>query len=181
VVSSASAEIQHMQKALQQMNVHLHHVVSDINGVTGLRILDAILAGERDPKALVKLRDRRVTRSTVAEMEEALKGDYRPEHLFVLRQSLETYRFHQAQIEKCDHQIETVLQDLAQKAQASEAVGDQKEPPSQTPEARRLPRAGRSGNKSANKNQPARRRSIFAPICRRSAGSTSRRSWGSIF
>jgi transposase len=151
VVSSASAEIQHMQKALQQMNVHLHHVVSDINGVTGLRILDAILAGERDPKALVKLRDRRVTRSTVAEMEEALKGDYRPEHLFVLRQSLETYRFHQAQIEKCDHQIETVLQDLAQKAQASEAVGDQKEPPSQTPETRiyHLALGGDTGTPSA--------------------------------
>jgi len=136
MVSSASAEIQHMQKALQQMNVHLHHVVSDINGVTGLRILDAILAGERDPKTLVKLRDPRVTRSTVAEMEEALQGDYRPEHVFVLRQSLETFRFHQAQIEKCDHQIDTVLQDLAQKAQASEAVGEQKEPPSQTPGTR---------------------------------------------
>jgi transposase len=125
-----------MQKALQQMNVHLHHVVSDINGVTGLRILDAILGGERDPKTLVKLRDPRVTRSTVAEMEEALKGDYRPEHVFVLRQSLETLRFHQAQIEKCDQQIETVVQDLAQKAQASAAVSDQKEPASGTPGTR---------------------------------------------
>ncbi len=119
IVSSASAEIQHMQKALQQMNLHLHHVVSDINGKTGLRILDAILAGERDPKALVKLRDSRITKSTVSEMEEGLKGDYRAEHLFVLQQSLESYRFHFAQMERCDHQIETVLAELAAKAQAA--------------------------------------------------------------
>jgi transposase len=130
IVSSASAEIQHMQKALQQMNLHLHHVVSDINGKTGQLILDAILAGERDPKALVKLRDPRVFKSTVLEMEEALKGDYRPEHLFVLGQSLETYRFHQAQIEKCDQQIETVLKSLAEKAPASESFCSQKKPAS---------------------------------------------------
>jgi hypothetical protein len=125
MVGMASAEIQHMQKALQEMNLHLHHVVSDINGKTGLLILDAILAGERDPKALVKLRDPRIKRSTVSEMEEALKGDYRPEHLFVLRQSLETYRFHLGQMEKCDQEIETVLKGLAAKAQASQRAGVQ--------------------------------------------------------
>lgn len=130
-VSTAAAEIQHMQKALQEMNLHLHHVVSDLNGVTGLRIVDAILAGERDPKELVKLRHPGITRSTVSEMEEALKGDYRPEHLFVLRQSLETYRFHLAQIEKCDQEIETVLKSLAAKAKASEsaAAQTQEDPP----------------------------------------------------
>jgi len=136
IVSSASAEIQHMQKALQQMNLHLHHVVSDINGATGLRILDAMLAGERDPKALVKLRDPRVSRSTVTEMEEALKGDYRPEHLFVLEQSLQTYRFHLVQTEKCDQTIETVLKSLAAKVQVSEPANDQGEPPSGTPGTR---------------------------------------------
>jgi transposase len=120
IVSSACAEIQHMQKALQEMNLHLHHVVSDINGKTGLRIVDAMLAGERDPKALVKLRDSRISKSTVAEMEEALKGDYRPEHLFVLRQSLETYRFHAGQMEKCDQQVETVLRELAAKAPSNQ-------------------------------------------------------------
>ncbi|MEI6562651.1 MAG: IS110 family transposase [Verrucomicrobiota bacterium] len=119
IVGSASSEIQHMQKALQEMNLHLHHAVSDINGGTGMRILDAILAGERDPKELVKLRDPRVKKSTAAEMEEALKGDYRPEHLFALRQSLETYRFHCAQLERCDQEVEPVLKDLAAKAQAS--------------------------------------------------------------
>ena len=62
-------EVQHMQQALNQMNIHLHHAVSDLNGETGLRILDAIWAGERDPKELVKLRDPQITRSTVEEME----------------------------------------------------------------------------------------------------------------
>src|SRR4029077_30801 len=89
LVSTAGAEIQHMQKALQQMNLHLHHVVSDITGVSGLRIIDAILAGQRDANQLAKLRDHRVYKSTLAQMEAALVGDYRPEHLFVLGQSLQ--------------------------------------------------------------------------------------------
>src|SRR5258708_33196510 len=96
LVSSSAAEIQHMQKALQQMNLHLHHVVSDITGVSGLRILEAILAGQRDAGQLAKLRDHRVYKSTLAQMEAALVGDYRPEHLFVLVQSLQAYRFYQA-------------------------------------------------------------------------------------
>jgi len=58
LVSSSASEIQHMQKALQEMNLHLHHAVSDITGLSGLRIIDAILGGERDPEKLVKLRDR---------------------------------------------------------------------------------------------------------------------------
>jgi len=112
LVGSASAEIQHMQKALQQMNLHLHHVINDISGATGLRILDAIVSGERNPAELAKLRDPRV-RSTAAEIEKALEGDYRPEHLFVLTQSLETYRFFQSQMGKCDQEIEAILKRLA--------------------------------------------------------------------
>src|SRR5271165_3915330 len=77
LVSSSASEIHHMQKALQQMNLHLHHVVSDITGLTGLRIIDAILAGQRGPQQLVRLRDRRVYKSTPQEMQAALVGDYR--------------------------------------------------------------------------------------------------------
>ena len=65
LIWTAGAEIQHMQKALQQMNLHLHHVVSDITGVSGLRILDAILAGQRDASQLAKLRDHRVSQRKV--------------------------------------------------------------------------------------------------------------------
>jgi len=115
MISTAGSEIQHMQKALQQMNLHLHHAVSDINGVSGLRILDAILAGERNPRELAELRDHRVRKSTPQQMEAALTGDYRPEHVFVLGQSLGAYRFYQSQIESCDLQIEGVLRELAER------------------------------------------------------------------
>jgi hypothetical protein len=102
-----------MQRALDQMNIHLHHVVSDLNGDTGLAILDAILGGERDPKELVKLRHARCSKSTVAEMEAALRGDWREEHLFVLRQALECYRALQGQIVECDVAMEKVLELVA--------------------------------------------------------------------
>ena len=110
-----------MQKALQQMNLHLHHVVSDITGLTGLRIIDAILAGQRDPEQLVRLRDRRVYKSTPQEMQAALVGDYRGEHLFVLSQSLQAYRFYQARIEECDRETEPLLEKLAQQIEAASA------------------------------------------------------------
>jgi len=116
IIESAAKEIQHMQKAFQQMNLHLHHVLSDINGVTGMRIIDAILSGQRDPKELVKLRERGTRyKSTQEQMEAALTGDYRPEHVFVLKQSVETYRFHQAQLDDCDNEIEAVVKDLVDK------------------------------------------------------------------
>jgi transposase len=102
-----------MQKALQQMNILLHHVVSDIDGETGLRILDAIVAGERNPERLVALRSDRIKRSTPEQMEAALRGDWRPEHLFALRQCLEAYRFFQNQIGQCDRELQQVMEELA--------------------------------------------------------------------
>lgn len=89
LVQIGSVHIQHMQKALDQMNLQLHHVISDLTGTTGLAIVDAILDGERDPETLAALRDPRIAASeeTIAR---ALVGDYRSEHLFTLRQSLPT-------------------------------------------------------------------------------------------
>jgi transposase len=113
LVAGCGVQVQHMQRALDQMNIHLHHVVSDLDGETGLAILEAILAGERDPKELVKLRDARCHKSTVEEMEGALKGDWREEHLFVLKQSLAGYRALQAQIVECDTAMEKVLERVA--------------------------------------------------------------------
>lgn len=106
---SCKQQVQHMQQALNYMNVHLHHAINDLTGETGMRILDAILQGQRDPKELVKLRDPQITKSTEQEMEAALEGDWREEHLFVLRQSLENYRHLLKQIEGCDAEIEKVL------------------------------------------------------------------------
>jgi hypothetical protein len=112
VIASASSETQHMQKAMQEMGVHLHVVVSDVTGETGLRIIDAILKGERDPKELVKLRDWRVRKSTLAEMEAALKGDWRQELLFVLQQSRQAYAFFQEQLSALDEKIIALLTEI---------------------------------------------------------------------
>lgn len=106
---AGGAEVQHMQQALNQMNLHLHHAVSDLNGETGLRILDAILAGERNPERLAQLRDVQCRKTTPEELAAALQGDWREEHLFVLRQSLENYRHLLKQMEGCDAEVEKVL------------------------------------------------------------------------
>ena len=106
---SCGQEVQHMQQALQPMNVHLHHAVSDLNGETGLRILDAILGGERDPKKLVGLRDCQCSKTTAEQLAAALEGDWREEHLFVLKQALATYRHLLKQMEECDAQVEKAL------------------------------------------------------------------------
>src|SRR6266446_5606364 len=100
--------IQHMQKSLDQMNLHLHHVISDITGVTGMRIIRAIVAGERDPRTLATYRDYRI-QSSADTIAKALEGDYRPEHVFTLTQSLALYDFTQQQIADCDQEIERVL------------------------------------------------------------------------
>ena len=93
--------IQHMQKALDQMHLHLHHVMSDITGMTGMRILRAIVAGERHPHTFAQYRDYRITSSpdTIAK---ALEGDYRPEHLCTLTPSLELSDCTQQHIAACD-------------------------------------------------------------------------------
>jgi transposase len=111
LVQIASKHVNHIQKSLDQMNLQLHHVISDITGQTGLAILDAILQGERNPKTLAKLRDTRIKASEEIIIK-SLVGDYRPEHLFTLRQSLDAYRNYQKMIESCDQEIQNYLQKL---------------------------------------------------------------------
>ncbi len=94
-----------MQKALQQMNVQLTQVLSDITCETGLAILRKIVAGDRDPVALAQLRDPRC-RSTEEEIAKALTGNYRPEHVFALKQALALYDFYTLQLGECDTEIE---------------------------------------------------------------------------
>src|ERR1700747_2473427 len=112
LVECAAMWIQHMQKALNQMNLHLHHVLSDISGRSGLAILAAILAGRRDTKKLASLADRRVEK-TQAQIGAGLTGDYRPELLFVLSQSLYNYRQMQQLMAQCDLSIEKQLAKIA--------------------------------------------------------------------
>lgn len=108
LLTYAGQDIQHMQKALTQMNVKLQHVVSDITGVTGLAILRTIVAGQRDPVALAKLRDDRCSHSEAA-IARALYGDWRAEHLFALTQAPELYDFYHKEIAACDRKIEAQL------------------------------------------------------------------------
>lgn len=108
LVSYASHHVQHMQKALTQMNLKLQHVISDVTGLTGMRIIDAILQGERDPVKLAKLSDPRCKNSTEV-IAKALHGNWRDDHLFELRQSVEMYGYYQRQMADCDVQIETHL------------------------------------------------------------------------
>ena len=112
LIQGAATTINRMQKALVQMNLQLHLVISDIGGSTGLRILRDIVNGQTDPGHLAKHRDARC-RASEAEIAAALTGHYRPEHLFVLRQNLELYDTFQRQIESCDIQIEEHLKALA--------------------------------------------------------------------
>jgi transposase len=111
LVEYAASHIQHMQKALMQMNVQLHHVVTDITGVTGMKILRALVAGERDPKVLANYRDVRC-KASLETIEAALTGNYRPEHVFALRQALELYDFHQQKVAECDAEVESVMRAL---------------------------------------------------------------------
>ena len=111
LVESAGICIQRMQKALVQMNVQLPRVVSDITGVTGLKILRDIVAGRHDPEQLAQHRDYRC-RATPAAIVAALTGHYQREHVFVLQQNLELFDAYQRQLAACDRAIEAQLQAL---------------------------------------------------------------------
>lgn len=111
LVQYRSAHIQHMQKALTLMNVRLTIVLSDITGVTGLKIIRAILAGERDPKHLARLRDEHCKKSE-EEIAKSLQGHYKREHLFALKQALELYDFYDQQLQACDAELEAMYQEF---------------------------------------------------------------------
>lgn len=104
LTQASSMHVQHMQKALQQMNVLLHNVVSDITGVTGMKIIKAILAGERDPNVLA-LNRQKECRNTEQTIAKSLVGNFRDEHMFALKQALDLYEFYQAKIAECEAAI----------------------------------------------------------------------------
>lgn len=104
----AAAHIQHMQKALTFMNIQLQYVIASITGVTGMKIIRAIVAGERDPNKLTALRDVRCKENQET-IRGALVGNYQPEHLFALKQALALYDFCQRCIDECDTEIERAI------------------------------------------------------------------------
>lgn len=103
-----SSHIQHMQKALMQMNLQLHHVVSDITGATGMKIIRAIIAGEHRPAVLAQHRDIRCKESSKT-IEKSLKGNYQEEHLFSLTQAVELFDYYTQKVNECDRRIEVTL------------------------------------------------------------------------
>jgi len=133
LTQQASDQIRRMQKALRQMNLLLDNVVSDIDGVTGMKIIRAIIDGERDPVILAKFRDGRCKKSEQL-IAASLEGHYREEHLFSLKQTVELYDIYQEKIMACDNAIQAQLDRM-------EPKGDKKEiPPSKKPKTKSSPK-----------------------------------------
>jgi transposase len=139
LIDYASDHIRHMQKALDLMNVKLHLVISDIVGATGLRIIRAILEGKRDPHELAAMRDPQCKNSeqTIAK---ALMGNYRPEHVFALKQAVELFDTYQKRIEECDQQIAAVLAEFDKRGDPSKLAAAKK--------------SSKGRRKNRRKNQP---------------------------
>ena len=108
-ISLASQHIQHMQKAFDLMNIKLHNVISQIHGVSGLRIVKAIIAGNHNPRKLAELCEKSILKKKRDSVIASLKGNYKPEHIFSLKQALQAYQFYQNQILECDNQIQKLL------------------------------------------------------------------------
>jgi transposase len=115
LLTYAAHHIQHMQKALQQMNLKLTQVVSDITGATGMAIIKAIIAGERDPATLAKLRNPHCQHAE-DDIAKALQGTWHAEHLFALQQAVALYAFYHQQLALCDQQIKAHLATFADKS-----------------------------------------------------------------
>lgn len=119
LVQEAASHIQHMQKALSQMNLQLHNVITDITGDTGMRIIRAVVAGEHNPKMLASYRDPRC-KNSVDIIEKSLTGNYRNEHIFSLKQALELFDVYQEKINACDDEIEKCLFQFESRVEISE-------------------------------------------------------------
>ena len=154
-VKDAAEEIQHMQKAMTQMNVQLANTISDVSGVTGQAIIRAILAGERDPYQLAKLKDYRV-RASEEEIARSLEGNWQEETLFELQQAVERYDFCQHQMRQCEQQLQGYLAALpdgtATPAQSAAVVATAA-PADEQPKSKSSRK--RNNKRKARKNEPA--------------------------
>lgn len=112
-IIGAGSQVQKMQQALERMNVKLHDVISDLVGVSGLKVVRAILRGERNPEVLLGLCDAQIQKKKRERVIASLRGTWTAEHLFALGQALEAWEFYQKLLGQCDEQIEAVLKELA--------------------------------------------------------------------
>lgn len=112
-IVGAASQVQKMQQALERMNVKFHDVISDLTGVSGLKVVRAILAGEREPARLLALCDEQIQKKKSVAVKESLRGCWKAEHLFGLRQALELWETFQKKIADCDRELEKLLHQLA--------------------------------------------------------------------
>jgi len=122
-LTGAASQVQRMQQALERMNIKFHDVISDLVGASGLKVVRAILQGERDPAQLLGLCDPQIQKRKSAAVQESLRGCWRPEHLFALRQALELWEYFHQKISECDRAIEAQLQQLADQPPAQGGLG----------------------------------------------------------
>jgi transposase len=148
-IGSAASHVQHMQKALERMNVKLHDVIASLTGSSGLAVVRAILDGERDPERLLALCDTQIRRAKAGRVKESLRGTWAEEHLFALRQALQSWEHYQRQIAECDRQVQALLQDINGEDERSES--------GKTPKPRKRP--------GVNAPQIANLRGILAQMC----------------
>jgi len=125
-ISEAGSQVQKMQQALERMNIKFHDVISDLTGVSGMKVVKAILAGERDPERLLELCDGQIQKKKKEQVIASLRGVWAPEHLFALRQALSVWEFYKKLLAECDRELEVVLKELA---------GPSPSAPPQAPEA----------------------------------------------
>ncbi len=152
-VRDAAREIQHMQKAMTTMNVQLANVLSDVAGVSGQAIIRAILAGQRDPQELAKLRDYRV-KARPEEVARSLEGNWQEDILFELQQAVDRYDFCQQQIAKCDQQLEKYLAALpsGEKAAVKAPAAQAETADAQSPKPQ--PRKSKKKRSKPRRNEP---------------------------
>lgn len=131
-VTGAASQVQKMQKALERMNIKFHDVISDLTGVSGQKVIAAILDGQRDPEQLLGLCDEQIRKKKRERVIESLRGTWREEHLFALGQAMAAWKFYQTLLIECDRQIERVLKGLADKTPTSEPPGEGKSSLSQS-------------------------------------------------
>lgn len=137
LVQMAAQHVHHMQKALTQMNLQIHHVINDLTGQTGLAIIDAILAGERDAAKLAKLRHYRI-QADEETIRKSLVGNWRSEHLFTLNQSRRMFGHYQQQIAEADAEMARLVKEIEEKVDP----GEKPLPPDRK---KRRKRSGRNG------------------------------------
>ena len=139
-IIQAASHVQQMQKALDLMNLKIHDVLSDLVGVSGRRLVQAILAGERNTEQLLELCDASVLKKKRQRLCDALQGTWASQHLFALRQAWEAWQFCQRQIEQCDEQIGAVLEEMARDARSLPSGGEEESQPKEKRRSKNAPK-----------------------------------------